>query len=142
MRVQTAKCRDCGPLCNACVGRHWTERWLGWRGGDCAEFVRLVLEREFGRRVDPPPASGQLALERRIAAARGTLAAPTARPTDGDAALMRRPGRRWGHHVGLCAVVGGRPHVLHVLRGQGAALHDEDALRRVGLEIEGWYRWL
>lgn len=121
---------------------HWTERWLGRRGGDCADLVAEVTEAEFGRRVQlPSRASGVRGLDRQIAQVAAEQALRINDPRDGDIALMGLSGRSAGHHVGVAAVVGGQPLVLHRRTGEGAALHSAAELARLGLHVLEWWRW-
>ncbi len=110
---------------------------------DCGAFVAEVLRREFGLRVDlPPAAESPSSRDRQIGALVRELARPTATPTDGDGVLMRLVGRRGtvGHHIGLWASPG---YVLHYLpRGPGGVRLQDLAGMRPVYQVEGFYQWL
>ncbi len=128
---------------------HWAEAYVGRAyvedRFDCAHLVAEVLRERFGRDIAlPSHATGVRGRDAQIAALKGTFAAETVTPIEGDAVLMRAAGRRrgLGHHIGIWCDIAGTPHVLHCLKGIGACLHPLRALGRHGLETTGVYRWL
>lgn len=128
---------------------HWTTRWLArsfpadW---DCADFVRCVLEEQFGRTVELPSAraAGLRGRDAQVREGAYALADATETPQEGDGVLMRALGRRRaiGHHVGVWCRLDGLPHVLHLLGSlRTPCLSPLDAVDRLGLEATGVYRW-
>ena len=61
-------------------------------------------------------------------------------PDEGDAVLMLCAGRP--SHIGVYCVVDGETSVLHAMENAGMVVrHRLRDLTRVGLAIEGFYRW-
>jgi len=124
---------------------HWSDRYLGlpYRRGtnDCAALAARVVREQFGRALHLPcerPPGARLRGEQ-IASLRGDYGVPTDDPRDGDAVLMRC-GAGW--HLGIYCELAGEPHVLHALaRGRQVSRHRLRDLARLGLEVEGFYRW-
>ena len=128
---------------------HWTERWLmrtfpdDW---DCADFVRCVLEEQFGQAIELPSAraAGLRGRDAQVTAGAIALAQAAQEPQEGDGVLLRALGRRRaiGHHVGVWCVLDGVPHVLHLLGHERLpSLHALADVGRIGLETTGVYRW-
>ncbi|MYI73965.1 MAG: hypothetical protein F4057_01090 [Acidobacteria bacterium] len=128
---------------------HWTGRWLLRRfpdDFDCADFVRCVLEEQFGQAIELPSAraAGVRGRDAQIAAGAGALADPVAAPREGDGVLMRAIGRQRsvGHHLGVWCEISGGPHVLHLLGVvRTPCLNSLADVGRIGLETTGVYRW-
>ncbi|MYB43057.1 MAG: hypothetical protein F4X76_12945 [Chloroflexi bacterium] len=128
---------------------HWTGRWLMRTfpdDFDCADFVRCVLEEQFGQAIELPStrAAGVRGRDAQIAAGAGALADPVDAPREGDGVLMRARGRQRsvGHHVGVWCEISGAPHVLHLLGTMRTpCLHQLADCARIGLETTGVYRW-
>lgn len=128
---------------------HWTVPWLMRSfpdDFDCADFVRCVLEEQFGQAIALPSlrAPGLRGRDAQIAAGADALADPVDAPREGDGVLMRALGRRRavGHHVGVWCEISGAPHVLHLLGGvRTPCLNPLVDVGRIGLETTGVYRW-
>ena len=131
-------------------GLHWSTRYLGRPfhplTHDCADLVVDVLRTEFGRTLTLP---GRAATVRGRDAQITDLAyrfgRPVAAPAEGDVALMRAAGRRYGvgHHVGVwCCPDGRSSFVLHCAARIGTCLHPVGALADRGYELQMVYRCL
>ena len=129
---------------------HWTAAYLGrpYVEGehDCADFTLAVMRERFGSGVLlPPHAAGLRGRDRQLRRHVADLAVPV-RPDDardGDALLMRAAGRAHslGHHIGVYVSHPSGPHTLHCLAGAVSCLTPLRDLDRIGLVMEGIYRW-
>ena len=127
---------------------HWAEKWVGreYRPGefDCADMVREVVMERIG--VDVPLPSDREwrgMLPSALIAFGETVVETTLEPKDGDCVLMKIHGhkRSLGSHVGVFALVNGRPWVLHALVDRGVVFVPVDQIGRMSLEVVGYYRW-
>lgn len=111
---------------------------------DCADFVVHVQKELFGREVHLPGARprGKYAGEH-LHTASQAYAYPTDTPVEGDLALMFDTGDAdIPTHAGVYVMLGGEPHVLHnAYRSGGSATHPVRALQKLGITIEGYYKW-
>lgn len=112
---------------------------------DCADFVVHVARNLFGFDVtlpgDRPRGKGCEAV---LAEASKAYATPTLEPDTGDLVLMWDFGDTIAPtHVGIYVSLGGIPYVLHSGRRLGGSvLTEKRKLARLGLTIEGYYKWL
>ena len=128
---------------------HWTEAYLGrpWIKDeyDCADLVRDVALDRLGIDVVLPSERQWRRLRpERIAEMGASWAMPAPVPAEHDVVLMRLwGGRGWlGSHIGIAAIVGARPWVLHNIEGAGVVFNPIAAIARVHLRLEGYYRWI
>ena len=79
-----------------------------------------------------------------LAEASKAYATPTLEPDTGDLVLMWDFGDTIAPtHVGIYVSLGGIPYVLHSGRRLGGSvLTEKRKLARLGLTIEGYYKWL
>lgn len=124
---------------------HWAERYVGhpYAQDDCAQLAARVNREVFGREIRLPVerAAGLRGLTRQIEDLKAEVAARTDAPSEGDAVLMVSRGRL--EHIGVYCEIGGAPYVLHALRNAGhACLHRLCDLDKIGLTLEGCYRWI
>lgn len=127
---------------------HWAEKYIGlpYAHGeaDCGRLVCRVQAEVFGQRAPDPAAEDRAASAygraRQVADVVGCFADPVADPREGDIVLMLCRARP--SHVGVYAVVGGEPAVLHAMARPGqAVLTRLRDLPRLNLSVEGYYRW-
>lgn len=114
---------------------------------DCGHLVSLVQQQLFGRAVGlpvhhPRGRRGQAAMIGRLSA---QLVERVVVPATGDVSLyleVHDDGRE-GFHLGTVFVQAGECWVLHAHATSGASVlqRETDALR-MGLRLEGYYRWL
>lgn len=113
---------------------------------DCAHLVSLTQQQLFGRTValpllHPRGRRGQAAVIGRLAT---QLAEKVAEPATGDVALYfeTEDDGRERFHLGTVFLQAGERWVLHAHATTGASVlqRERDALR-MGLRIEGYYRW-
>ena len=126
---------------------HWTDAYIGLPyiegENDCAAFTARVQREVFGREIRLPSerAAGVRGWSAQIEAHRDDVARPTHSPVEGDAVLMIGRGRLC--HIGTFVPIHGALWVIHAMRSAGqVVMHRIHALPRVGLEVEGYYRWL
>jgi hypothetical protein len=127
---------------------HWSERYLQdpyVKGeADCAHLVARVRHEVFGGAV-PDAAQVERAASRlgRVAQMADGVAEygeSVDVPQEGDVVLMMCRGRP--SHVGAYCLVNSEPSVLHAMENAGmVVLHRLRDLPRVGLAVEGFYRW-
>lgn len=112
---------------------------------DCADFTVHVARNLFGYDVtlpgDRPRGKGCEAV---LAEASKAYGVKTGTPEDGDMVLMWDFGDTIAPtHVGLYISVGGIPYVLHSgKRFGGSVLTEQRKLARLGITVEGYYKWL
>lgn len=106
---------------------------------NCARFVEHVQKEVFGREVHLPGGGPRNPAE---AAATFGLQATDA-PTDGDLVLLFDFGRTRASHVGLWFWRDHEPYLLHSNERDGCSIfHRIRDLNRLGLRLEGYYRWV
>lgn len=127
---------------------HWTERYIGQEyetgTADCARLLARVRHEEFGLPVpsdiEVERAASRLGRVGQMEDLVSEFGVKTASPVDGDAVLMVCRGRP--SHIGVFAMVGGEPCVLHAMENAGhVVLHRIRDLGRVLLSVEGYYAW-
>ena len=125
---------------------HWTQAYLGipyTPETDCAALVERVLAERFGVAVVlPSERRWEDVSPREVHRLAIAVAVPSPCPREGDMALMRTAGARGegGAHVGLYALLGGRPWILHSTEGAGSHLTPLSGLAGEHLAIVGYYR--
>ncbi|HNC51256.1 MAG TPA: hypothetical protein PLO14_03305 [Accumulibacter sp.] len=127
---------------------HWSDRFIGEPyvpgDADCLQLYCRVSNEVFGREI-PSAAYVQRAVTalgraRQMADGVALFTAPTGHPIEGDAVLMQCRGRP--SHIGAYCLVDGEPSVLHAMANAGMTVrHALRDLNRIGLAIEGFYRW-
>lgn len=127
---------------------HWSESFIGdpyIKGeADCGRLVCRVRREVFGLPV-PDEAEFERAASRlgRVAQMSDAVAAfgqRVERPVEGDAVLMLCRGR--ASHIGIFCVVDEEACVLHAMgNARMVVRHAIRDLPRVGLLVEGCYRW-
>lgn len=125
---------------------HWSDAFLGERyvkgENDCAALAQRAVRAASGMEIDLPTtrASGWRGYTAQILAARDGLAERTERPCDGDGVLM--VGRARLNHIGVLCVINGERWVLHAMEKPGEVVrHRVRDLEKLGLAVEGYYRW-
>lgn len=127
---------------------HWTERYIGqaYESGtaDCARLLAQVRREEFDLPVpsdiEVERAASRLGRVGQMEDLVNEFGSKTNSPMEGDAVLMLCRGRP--SHVGVYALVGGEPCVLHAMENAGhVVLHRIRDLERVFLAVEGYYAW-
>lgn len=127
---------------------HWTERYIGQEyetgTADCARLLARVRHEEFGLPVpsdiEVERAASRLGRIGQMEDLVSEFGVKTESPVDGDAVLMVCRGRP--SHIGVFAMVGGEPCVLHAMENAGhVVLHRIRDLGRVLLSVEGYYAW-
>lgn len=127
---------------------HWTERYIGQEyetgTADCARLLARVRHEEFGLPVpsdiEVERAASRLGRVGQMEDLVSEFGVKTESPVDGDAVLMVCRGRP--SHIGVFAMVGGEPCVLHAMENAGhVVLHRIRDLSRVLLSVEGYYAW-
>lgn len=127
---------------------HWTERYIGQEyetgTADCARLLARVRHEEFGLPVpsdiEVERAASRLGRVGQMEDLVSEFGVKTESPSDGDAVLMVCRGRP--SHIGVFAMVGGEPCVLHAMENAGhVVLHRIRDLSRVLLSVEGYYAW-
>lgn len=111
---------------------------------DCADFAVHLAREHFGKNVSLPNsrprgdgANNEL---HDISKGYGTR---TDDPQDGDFVLMQNMGDSVPTHCGVYLVLNGEPCVFHCAkRAGGSIIHRVRQLPRIGLKIEGFYKWL
>lgn len=111
---------------------------------DCGHMVILTQLELFGRRVDlplqhPRGRCGQAALIGRLSE---TLVDPVETPVSGDVALYSQPDADGGahYHLGTVFVQCGERWLLHVQLDRRSVLQREIDARRLGLQLQGYFR--
>ncbi|MCY3878602.1 MAG: hypothetical protein OXF74_05405 [Rhodobacteraceae bacterium] len=124
----------------------WTDEWLTRplppEARSCSGFAGEVLRVTFGLDIRlPDPMRGVRRSDGQIRRLSGDFARRTRKPEAGDGVLMECLGARalHGYHIGIHA---GGGCVLHWMAGTGAVLHPIADLPSVGLQLEGFYRWI
>lgn len=111
---------------------------------DCADFVVHVEKGLFNREVHVPGARprGKYASEHLHDSAQ-QYAFPTESPEEGDLVLMfDLNDTKVPTHAGVYVMLGGEPHVMHnALRTGGSVTHPLRHLPKLGITIEGYYKW-
>lgn len=122
---------------------HWSDAYLGlpYAEADCAALATRVRLEVFG--VPLPAAQAEIRAASPLGRARQVQQAldghRVEQPEEGDLVLMHCRGRP--SHVGVLARIGGIDHVLHAMKNHGSTcLHRLRDLRRIGLDVEGYYR--
>lgn len=111
---------------------------------DCADFALHFVRGFFGKQVQlpgrrprGPGCSEQLG---EMSKAYGYR---TDTPADGDFVLMYDFGDTMPTHCGVYLLINHEPHVFHSAeKAGGSVLHPIRGLSRLGLKIEGIYKWL
>ena len=127
---------------------HWSEKYVGqpYIKGEfiCGDLVRLVMKEQC--RFDVQAPTNRHLNESDLIAFADEYADQLELSDvlqDFDAVLMHQLGaktvNRW--HIGVVAMINLLPWVLHNIVGQGVIFQPSSQLNRVGLEIEGFYRW-
>lgn len=111
---------------------------------DCADFALHFVRDFFGWPVNLPterPRGG--ACEQELADLSKPYGTRTDAPTDGDFVLMFDTGDTIPTHGGVYVVVDGVPSIFHNARkAGGSVLHPVRKLPKLGLRIEGYYKWV
>jgi len=125
---------------------HWTAPYIGLEyipiQRDCAALATTVQAEVFGRDIYDAAerANGLRAQSHQLTMELARLVQPTSDPIEGDLVLMRSRGSL--SHIGVFATINGADYVLHAMRNAGqVVLHRIADLWKVGLDIEGYYRW-
>lgn len=126
---------------------HWSEHYVGMAyiegTFDCAHFVELVQQQQFGRTLNLPKehADDYRAQQRQIDAEKARFITPTDDPQDGDCVLIISRGR--AEHIGVYCSIHGIGYVLHNHRAAGrVCLHRIRSLPAQGMDVQGIYRWI
>lgn len=111
---------------------------------DCADYVVHVQKELFGREVHVPGARprGKYASEH-LHSASQEYAAPTDTPVEGDLVLMYDLNDTdVPSHAGVYIMLAGEPHVMHnAFRAGGSVTHPIRNLQKLGITVEGYYKW-
>lgn len=128
---------------------HWSDRYLGRPyvagSGDCAMLAAEVRHDVFGdasaiAAAEAERAASALGRARQAQQVIAQHGARTDVPIEGDAVLMLCRGRP--SHIGIYCLIDDEPWVLHAMANAGEAVrHRLRDLPRVGLALEGFYRW-
>ena len=126
---------------------HWSDQYVGKPyvkdSLDCSGWVERIEREQFGRDVRLPSerAQGLRPRSRQIETERDRFVIRTHAPQEGDVVMMRSRGDLW--HVGLFCLIAREPWVLHAMEGFGSiARHRVRSLADLGLEFEGYYKWI
>lgn len=111
---------------------------------DCADFAVHFVREFFGRNVELPGARPRGdGSENELQDLSKPYGTRTDKPVDGDFVLMFDRGYTIPTHGGIYLVVNHTPHVLHcVAKAGGSVLHPLRKLPLLGLNIEGFYKWM
>lgn len=129
-------------------GWHWSESYIGQpyiKGeADCGRLVCRVRREVFKHHVPDEAeferAASRLGRAAQMSDAVATFGARTERPVDGDAVLMICRGRP--SHIGVFCLVEDEPSVLHAMENAKQVVrHALRDLPRVGLSVDGYYKW-
>jgi len=111
---------------------------------DCADFALYFVRDFFGWPVALPterPRGGECQEE--LADLSKPYGVRTDDPQDGDFVLMFDAGDTIPTHGGVYLVVEGEPSIFHnAKKAGGSVLHPIRKLGRLGLRIEGYYKWV
>lgn len=127
---------------------HWTEQYIGQQyeagSADCARLLAQVRREVFSLPVpsdiDVERAASRLGRQSQMTDLVDEYGVKTESPQEGDAVLMLCRGRP--SHIGVYAMVGHEPCVLHAMQNAGhVVLHRIRDLHRVFLTVEGYYAW-
>lgn len=114
---------------------------------DCADLAAKVQWELFNRLISLPQhrrrPRGVMGQARMIRSLQGELAEPITAPETGCGVLMYEPNEHGESlHIGTGFVAGGEIWVLHNSFTMGCAwLQRLPDLQRIGLRLEGFYRW-
>lgn len=117
------------------------------RTHDCADLVMQVMLGLFGRCVvlpqDRPRPLGAHRQQRELGRVVSTQTQRIDTPRNGDLVLMIELGATRPSHAGVYFFLGHEHRVLHNSEGLGSSrLHRIAELPRLGLNVEGYYRWI
>ncbi|QYW02491.1 minor tail protein [Stenotrophomonas phage Silvanus] len=111
---------------------------------DCADFAVHFVREFFGWPVRLPterPRGDHC--EEELADLSKPYGIRTDSPSDGDFVLMFDAGDTIPTHGGVYVVVDGEPSIFHnAKKAGGSVLHPIRKLPRLGLRIEGYYKWV
>lgn len=111
---------------------------------DCADFAVMFVREVFGRHVELPSVRprGEGSQNQLHDMAR-PYGERTETPEDGDFVLMFDRGYTIPTHGGIYLVVNHTPHVIHcAAKAGGSVMHPLRKLPLLGLNIEGFYKWM
>ena len=111
---------------------------------DCADFVVYFVRDFFGKDVWLPGTRprGDDA-DQHLSEMSKAFGERTDDPQDGDFVLMQNIGDTTPTHGGVYLVLNGEPCVFHsTKKSGGSVIHRVRQLPRIGLKIEGIYKWL
>lgn len=127
---------------------HWAEQYIGepyvHGQNDCARLVCRIRSEVFGHPVpteaDVERAASRLGRVSQVSDAVDAYGDRVEAPQEGDVALMICCGRP--SHVGVYCLYHGERGVLHAMENAGQVVfHRLRDLSRVGLSVEGYYKW-
>jgi hypothetical protein len=129
------------------AGAHWAEQYVGtpYTTLNCAQLVAHALRTHFDRDdialiLEGAKQHGEGTAERSAAihGRRSDVATRAEQLYDGYGVLLQVGNRL--QHMGLLALIQGRPYILHTTRKSGAVLEPIDRVARL-YTIEGFYQW-
>lgn len=128
------------------MAAHWSDAWLGiqyvHQVQDCAVLCEQVQRAVFGRALALPTARGETwhDFTAVIQAHKAEYLRAVDEPADGDCVMLIGRGRC--NHLAVFCWIAGEAWVLHAMEAAGESVrHRLRDLPRLGLAIEGYYRW-
>lgn len=111
---------------------------------DCADFALHLAREHFGKNVTLPGTRPRgTDAKHALADISKAFGVRTDTPADGDYVLMQNMGDGTPTHCGVYLTLNGEPCVFHsAKRAGGSIIHRVRQLPRIGLKIEGFYKWL
>lgn len=111
---------------------------------DCADFAVHFVRDFFGWPVNLPGTRPRgEGSQHELADLSKPYGIKTDAPTDGDFVLMFDTGDTLPTHGGVYLVVGGEPSIFHnAKKAGGSVLHPIRKLPKLGLRVEGYYKWV
>jgi len=119
--------------------KHWSDSYIGLTYSDfnCAELAREIQATEFDRWLTMPVDTCQ---RNHAGDLLGDYGIRIDKPVDGGACVMTHAeGSKW--HLGIVCLIAGQTWILHSLARVGSVRSRPRDLKRLGLEIEGYYQW-
>ena len=118
-------------------------KYLGVQEKDCAAFVNRVLS-DHGKVIELPSAEWRKLSPDQVIEWSKDYAVEVEQPSEMDGVLMRICGSHRvsiGSHIGLYFELLGTPHVLHQWEKYGGMASPLSRLKRLNLEVCGYYAW-